>query len=73
MRRESNNFSYLELDPSENSADRTANLEKIAEAIEDFFISTNQHWAGPKIDLLELVVKQTIGIILKAGKASDYI
>ena len=47
------------------------------EAIEDFFVQSNQQWTGSKGNsasaLLQTAVSQTIGIALKSAKAATYI
>ena len=49
------------------------NLGKLQESIFDFFAQTSMTWLGPEDNQLEAIVKQTIGIALKSGKAANYI
>ena len=72
--REPSMFSYLELEPQLTTPERAANIQKILEAIEDFFLQTNLGWSEPKVeDKLELAVRETIGIALKSRSAAVYI
>ena len=75
---EPNLFSYLELEPQTSASAKKSNLERVQEALDDFFSQTNQVWSdssgsrksGPH---LNMIVKSMIGIALKSQKAGEYI
>lgn len=75
---EPNLFSYLELEPQTSASAKKSNLERVQEALDDFFSQTNQVWSdssgsrksGPHLDM---IVKSMIGIALKSQKAGEYI
>ena len=69
-------FTNLQLEPQVTEEGQSENLIKLQLAIDDFFMQTTQTWTGERTadgNKLELIIRQTFGIVLKSHKAADYI
>ena len=56
-------------------AGKQANVNKVAESLDNYLLQTHQLWTGPKgeITRLEMIVRQTIGVALKSQRSANYI
>ena len=69
-------FTSIQLESQATEEGQIENLTKLQLAIDDFFMQTTQSWTGersPDGNKLELIIRQTFGIVLKSAKAAVYI